>query len=126
MGVNIGLQRVASRFGRKLLWRQPSKLSDGAVAQHCAGRNKMVTRAPIDNRVRAAGIVADHTPDHAAVLGGSFGRKEKTVRSQSKVKLVADHAGLHPDTASRGVDFHNTSQLTRNIYHDPPADDLAG
>ena len=86
----------------------------------------MITRAPVDDRVRATGIVADHPADHTAILSGGFGGKEEPMGCEREVQFVSHDTGLNSDTASGHVDFENASQVTRNIDYDSPADDLSG
>ena len=82
-------------------------------------RYQVLACAAIDNGVGAAGVVADHASDHAAVLRGGFGREKKAVRNKSEIEFIADNAGLDTHAAPPGVDLQNAGQVTRHIDHDP-------
>ena len=56
----------------------------------------MVSCAAIDERMCAAGVVANHATDTAAVGGGGLRTEEETVRLEGFVQLIAHHAGLYP------------------------------
>src|ERR1700730_16592753 len=89
LAIDRSLKCIARTLAFQVLGRQRAEFGGRTVAQYRARGDEGIARTAIDNRVGATGVVADHSADHTAVLGGGFGCKENSVRRQREVKLIA-------------------------------------
>ena len=99
MLIDPGFQAAgAIAFGGELVAGERAEGGLRAVAEEPSSGYQVVAGAAVDDRVGAAGIVADHAADHGSVGGGGFGAEEQPVAGDGVVQFVADHAGLdaHP------------------------------
>jgi hypothetical protein len=76
--------------------------------------------------VHAAGIVADHATERAAVVGGGIGRKGKAVPFGGGAKLIEDDSGLDASQAARGIDFEDRRHVFGEIEDDSRVAALSG
>ena len=67
---------------------------------------------PAITRVHAAGVVADHAAERAAVVGGGIGSEGQVMLLGGIAQVVEDHAGLHPGQLADGIDFENIAPCT--------------
>ena len=74
----------------------------------------------------AAGVVADHPADRAAVLGGRIGGEEQTLGRNRRVELRLHHAGFDHREAALGVDVPNRIHVLGEVEHDRRVAGLAG
>ena len=125
--VNAGFVRVrASAFGREFSGREWTEGGHGAVAEKAAGGDEVLARATVDDRVGAAGVVADHAADHRAVGSGGLGGEEQAMRLEEKVEHVAHDARLHAHTALRDVEGHDAIEVAADVDDYAAPHDLAG
>ena len=99
---------------------------DTAVGEHAHGLEHVVACAAVDQRVGAAGVVAHHAADAAAVAGGCLGAEEQAVGLEVGVELVAHHAGLDTGPAFVGVDLEDAGEVAADVGHDARTHDLTG
>ncbi len=97
-------EAVALAFCFKCVGAECFESNFGSVAQVTFAGNQVLASRAIDQRVRAAGIVADHAADHRTVGGGRLRAKQHAVRQQCVVELVAHDPWLHAHAAILGID----------------------
>ena len=97
-----------------------------AVGEKAFDFEDVVASATVDERVGAAGVVAEHAADAASVAGGGLGAEKEAVGFEGEVEFVANHAGLDPRPTLGGIYFENVVEVTADIDDDAAADDLAG
>src|ERR1039458_6187786 len=81
-------------------------------------RLDVVVRLAGHDRVHAAGVVADHAPERAAVVGSGIGREGEVVLLGFGAKLIEDHARLDARDALCGIDFEDGRHVLRKVEHD--------
>ncbi len=102
------------------------KFNQSAVAEKTFDAQGVVPRTAIDQGMGAAGVVADHAADHAAIRGGGLGAEEETMGFEIEVEFIQDHAGLHANPVFGHVQFHNGVHESGNIDDYASADHLSG
>ena len=81
--------------------------------------------AAVDQRMGAAGIVAEHAADAAAVAGRCLRAEMQSVRLEGKVELVPHHTRLHAGPPLLLVDLQDLVPPL-DVNHNPLAHDLPG
>ena len=81
-----------------------------AVGENLKRLNIVVGLAGHD-RVHAAGIIADHAAEGAAVMGRGIGRESEVVLFGFGAKAIEDDSRLHACDAARGVDFEDARHV---------------
>jgi hypothetical protein len=80
-----------------------------------------------EERVTAAGVVAEHSADGAAaVCGGIWPEKEAGLFVGGFAKMIEDAAGLNVAEAALGVDAQDLVHVFRKIHDDGDVAALAG
>ena len=74
--------------------------------------------------MRAAGVIADHAANTAAVGSRGLGTKEKSVRLEGKVQFVTHNAGFHPRIALLGIDLEDPVHVAADVHYDAVSDHL--
>ena len=101
------------------------RIEIGAIGQHALTGDDMVPCTAVHQRMRPAGIVAEHAADAASVAGGRFRREQQTVRLQRQIQFIADDSGLHPGPTLFGIDFQDLVP-TLDVHDDSLPHHLAG
>ena len=89
-------------------------------------RLDVVVRLARHDRVHAAGIVADHAPERAAVVSSGIGREGEVVLLGRARRLIEDDAGLNARDAARGIDFEDARHVLRKVEDDGGVTALSG
>ncbi len=89
-------------------------------------RDDVVRRAPVGQRVRAAGVVADHAADGAAGVRGGVRPEPQPVRSGLALQVVEDHARFDEGRHALGVDLQDAVQVAGEVEDDAGPDGVAG
>jgi hypothetical protein len=76
--------------------------------------------------MNAAGVVADHAAESAAIVRGGVGREGEVVLFGGGAKGVKHHSWLHAGDAAGGIDFENPRHVLREIEDDGDVAALAG
>ena len=104
---------------------ETGRIEIGSVGKHALAGQDMMPRTSIDQRMRAAGIVPEHSPDATAVARRRFRAEEQAIRTQGDVQFVPNHAGLHPHPPLFRIDFQDFVP-TPDIHNDAFSHDLSG
>src|ERR1700687_423077 len=96
-----------------------------AVGEHFQ-RLDVVVRLAGHDRVHAAGVVADHAPERAAVVGSGIGRKGKMVLLSFGTERVENNSRLDPSNATRRIDFEDARHVFRKVEDDGRVTTLPG
>ncbi len=86
----------------------------------------VVVRLACHHRVDAAGVVANHAADGAAVVAGGIGREGEVMFFGGVAEVVEDNSGLNAGDAAFGIDFENARHVLGEIQHDGDVAALAG
>src|SRR3984957_6152773 len=78
------------------------------------------------HRMHAAGVIADHAAQSAAVVTGGVGPEGEVMLLGGGAKIVENHAGLHASDAAGRVDLNNPRHIFREIEDDCYIAALAG
>src|SRR5437660_1534702 len=78
------------------------------------------------DRVHAAGVVADHASERAAVVSRGIGREGEMVFLGCRAKTVEDDAGLNARDAALRIDFENPRHVLRKVENDRGVTTLSG
>ena len=76
--------------------------------------------------MHAAGVVADHAAERAAVVRGGVGREGEMVLFGGGAEIVEHDSGLHAGDAAGGIDFENPRHVLGKIEDDGDVAALAG
>jgi hypothetical protein len=98
----------------------------GAVVQQQLQRDHALGRPAPGNRVRAAGVVADHAAERAAAVGGWVRPHVQAVDGGGAAQVVEDHPRLGPGDAPLRVDLDDPVQMAGAVDHHAAADRLPG
>ncbi len=74
----------------------------------------------------AAGVVADHAAEGAAIMSGGIGREGEMVLFGGDAEMVEHDSGLNPGDTVGGVDFENPRHVLGKIEDDSDVAALAG
>jgi hypothetical protein len=74
----------------------------------------------------AAGIVADHATEGAAIMRGGVGSESEMVLFGGGAESVEDDSGLYAGDAAGGIDFENARHVLGEIENDGDVAALAG
>ncbi len=74
----------------------------------------------------AAGIVADHAADGAAVVSGGIGGEGEVMFFGSVAEMVEDDSGLHAGDAAGGIDLEDFRHVLGKIQNDGDVAALSG
>ncbi len=113
-------------LGLEFLRRERTEHGFRPVAEEAPHLQHVIAGAAVLDRVRAAGVIAEHPAHHGPVLRRGLGTKLQAVRLERQIQLVADDTRLHPHPALAGVDLENLREVAREIDHDPGAHHLPG
>ncbi len=67
--------------------------------------------------MRSAGVVADHSAQGAAVLGGGVGRKKQAELARFGVQDALHHSGLHHRGSPLGIDRGDLRHVAGEVQH---------
>ena len=98
---------------------------DGAVAEDAHRFKDMVACATINQRVRAARIVAHHSTNAAAVAGRGLGAEKQPVGLEGGVQLVANHPRFYPCPTLLCVNLEDMVPVTADVDDNACAHHLA-
>jgi hypothetical protein len=76
--------------------------------------------------VDAAGVVADHAANGAAVVAGGIWRERQVIFLGGVAKMVEDDSGLDAREAALGIDLENVAHVLREIEDDGNVAALSG
>ena len=76
--------------------------------------------------MHAAGVVADHAAQGAAVVGGRIGPEGQVMFFGRVAQVVENHAGLDPGNAPLGIDLHDVAHVAGEIEHQGDVAALSG
>jgi hypothetical protein len=76
--------------------------------------------------MHAAGVVADHAAEGAAIVRGGVGPKVRWCFSAAARKRVEHDSGLHAGDAAGGIDFENPRHVLGKIENDGDIAALSG
>src|SRR5579863_6274148 len=74
----------------------------------------------------AAGVVADHAAQGAAVVGGRIGGEGQVILFSRVAEMVEDDSGLDAGDAALGIDLENLRHVLRKIEDDGDVAELSG
>ncbi len=95
------------------------------VGDYIQGFDVVVCLAGHDG-VDAAGVVADHAADGAAVMAGGIGREGQMIFFGGVSEMIEDDSGLHARDAPLGIDLEDISHVLREIENDGDVAALSG
>ena len=78
----------------------------------------VVDRRPVDDRVAARGVVADHPADRRPVGRRGVRAEAEPVAPRRPVEVLLHHAGADPDAPCLGVDAGDPVHVPRGVEHD--------
>ena len=81
-------------------------------------RLDIVIRLAGHDRVHAAGVIADHASQGAAIMRSGVGRKCKVMLLGRGAQIVEHNARFDPGNAARRIDFEDSRHILRKIEHD--------
>ena len=125
-GINLALAATAHGGGECLALAARAEREPGAVVERDFERLDVVDGLAVGGGVSAAGVVADHPADRAAVFGGRIRREEQSFGRNCRVELRLHHAGFDHREAALGVDVPNRIHVLGEIEHDRRVAGLAG
>src|SRR5580698_10688105 len=67
--------------------------------------------------MHAAGVVADHSAESAAIMSRRIGPESQMMFLSRVAQMVEDHTGLNSGDAARRIDFHNLRHVLRTVEH---------
>jgi hypothetical protein len=112
--------------GRGLLRRvRGAEAMAGAVGEQRVDREHVVGHQTVADALRAAGIIAGHAADRAALVRRGVDGEEQAVRLQRRVEVAEHEAGLDQRRTRRDVDLDEAAQVLRAVEHDRAVDGLA-
>src|SRR5262249_24471597 len=76
--------------------------------------------------VDAAGVIADHAADGAAVVAGRIGGEGQVMFFGSVAKVIEDDSGLDSRNAPLGIDLENVVHVLGEIENDGDVAALSG
>ena len=76
--------------------------------------------------MHAAGVVADHAAERAAVVSGRVRRESQMMFLGGVAQVVKNHSGLHPGGALPGIDFHDVIHVAGEIEYQGDVAALSG
>jgi hypothetical protein len=123
IGLHQGGQPGAHRVGQLV---QPAGLQAATVGQQQRQRLDVVGGASVGQRVRAAGIVADHAADRAARVGGGIRTEPQPVRCRRQLQIGQDQAGLDGRGAGLRVERDQPIEVPGEVQHDAGTDGVSG
>lgn len=85
----------------------------------------VVGRGAPGDRVRAAGVVADHSAERAAAVRGRVGTEGQAVRARRRPQVVEDHAGLDHGGPGPGVQRDDRAHVPGEVEDDAGAGGLS-
>ncbi len=68
--------------------------------------------------MHAAGVVADHSSERAAVVRRGIGGESQAILLCLSTKMVEDDARLHASETAHRIDFQNARHVFREIEND--------
>ena len=74
----------------------------------------------------AAGIVADHAADGAAVVAGGVGGEGQVMFFGGVAEVIQNYSGLHSRDAAFGIDLEDISHVLREVENDGYVAALSG
>ena len=84
------------------------------------------TSTAVDERVGAAGVIADHSADTTPVGSGCLRAEKESVGFAGEVEFIAYDAGFDEGIAFVGVDFMDAVHIAAYIRYDAVSDHLSG
>ena len=97
----------------------------GAVVGHDVQLTYVVHGLAPGHRVRAAGVVADHPAERAAIMRGRIGPEGEAVRRGRRAQVVQHHPGLDPRRGQVRVDAEHGPQVPGEVDDHGLVDRLA-
>ena len=125
-GINLALAPATHGGGKDFALAACAGREPGTVVERDFERLDVVDGLAVRGRVSAAGVVADHPADRAAVLGGRIGREEQALGRDRRVELRLHHARLDHREAALGVDTANRIHVLGEVEHDRRVAGLPG
>ncbi len=74
----------------------------------------------------AAGVVADHAAESAAIMCGGIGSEGEVMLLGGGAEMIENNAGLHAGDAAGGIDFENPRHVFGKIQDDGDVAALSG
>ena len=102
------------------------KMLRTAIRQNTVCLQYMRTRAAVDERMRAAGVIADHSADTTAVAGRGLGTEEQPVRLTGYIQFIAYHTGLNHSITICRIDLDNAVHMPADVCHNAVSHHLSG
>ncbi len=125
-GINLALASAARSGSQGLALPACSGREPGAVIERDFQRLDVVDGLAVSGGVSAARVVADHSADRTAVLGGGVGGEEQTLRRNRRVELRLHHTGFDHRNAALAIDAANRIHILGKVEHDGRVAGLAG
>ena len=120
-----GHQAVQVGQGARVGRRPGAQLQPGAAAGDHVQADDVVRRAPVAQGPRAAGVVADHPADRAAVVGARVGPEAQAVRAGGGLQRGLHQARFHHRRPCLGVDGPDPVQVAAGVQHHAGPDGVA-
>jgi hypothetical protein len=117
----VGAYQLGEAAGQLRCGGEPAA---GAV-DHVEGQH-VVGGPAVGDRVRPAGIVADHAAHGAAGMGGRVRTEAQPVRAGRCLEAVEHDAGFDDRAAALGVDGADPGQVATGVQHDAGTHRVAG
>ena len=110
----------------KFLGSGGADLHAQAVVGEDVERFDVVVSLPGHDRMNAAGVVADHASERAAVVRCRIRREGEVVLLGGVAEMVEDHAGLNAGKLAGGIDFEDLREVLGEVHHHGGVAALAG
>jgi hypothetical protein len=123
--VDRALERRRPRAAHPLQLVDRPEPRGRAVGEHDLELVHVVDRGPVDDRVAAGGVVADHAAERGPVGGRGVGAEPEPVARGRAVEVLLHDAGADAHAPCREVDLADRVQMPRGVEHEPLAGRLA-
>ena len=125
-GVDFALPASLLNFLGQVLFAACADGHDGSVVEEDAKLFDVVYGLAAEQGMRAAGVVADHATDGAAIVGGGVGGEDELVGDEMFLQRVEDDAGLNTGELMFGIDLEDLVHVLGEIEDDGDVAALSG
>ncbi len=117
-GVDFGAAATFANKAVKVIRARRADVQALAAVGEDLKRLDVVVSLTSHDRVHAAGVVANHASEGAAVVSSGIGREGKVVLLSRGSKVIEDNARFDARNAARGIDFEDARHVLRKVEND--------